>query len=342
MRPCEGPRSRRCRAHHLKSPGLVTANSSENAPDRYRLRLARHGKSISRQEEFTFQRKGGRGRRITVSGDRVTIYEDDQETFSRSLASSQTTGLATLPKLSDSEGGLGIRSFTEFLSQILVFEPDVSAARQPAREHGATITQDAGNLADALNRIRMRDPDSWELLTQELARCLPGLQSLQLVPVGGAAKAVSVQLRERGVIAPIDLADASYGTVRLLALLAALHEPDPPPFIAIEEIDHGLHPYAMDVLLDRLRAASRRTQILAATERARWEAAFAEARDCVIVATSTLELGVNVGDLDRVIQLNAPRTVASFLQQTVGMRTWPESTRTSRSVSRSAKPASWD
>ncbi len=149
--------------------GLVTANSSENAPDRYRLRLARHGKSISRQEEFTFKRQGGRGRRITVSGDRVTIYEDEQETFSRSLASSQTTGLATLPKLSDSEGGLGIRSFTEFLSRILVFEPDVSAARQPAREYGATIAQDASNLADALNRIRMRDPDSWELLTQELA-----------------------------------------------------------------------------------------------------------------------------------------------------------------------------
>ncbi|MGH3798454.1 MAG: AAA family ATPase [Pseudonocardiaceae bacterium] len=252
-------------AVELVIEGLVTANASENAPDRYRLRLARHGKSISRQEEFTFKRRGGRGRRIKVSGDRVTIYEDEQETFSRSLASNQTTGLATLPKLSDSEGGLGIRSFTDFLSRVLVFEPDVSAARQPAREYGATIAQDASNLADALNRIRMRDPDSWELLTQELARCLPGLQGVQLVPVGGAAKAVSVQLRERGVAGPIDLADASYGTVRLLALLAALHEPDPPPFMAIEEIDHGLHPYAMDVLLDRLRAASRRTQILAAT-----------------------------------------------------------------------------
>ena len=35
---------------------------------------------------------------------------------------------------------------------------------------------------------------------------------------------------------------------------------------------------------------------------ARAEEAFAEARDCVIVATSTLELGIDVGDLDRVIQ----------------------------------------
>ena len=44
------------------------------------------------------------------------------------------------------------------------------------------------------------------------------------------------------------------------------------------------------------------------------ETAFAEATDCVIVATSTLELGIDVGALDRVIQIDAPYSVASFLQ----------------------------
>ncbi|MEQ8438761.1 MAG: DEAD/DEAH box helicase [Ilumatobacter fluminis] len=50
-------------------------------------------------------------------------------------------------------------------------------------------------------------------------------------------------------------------------------------------------------------------------ERRQAEQAFAEARDCVIVATSTLELGIDVGDLDHVIQIDAPPTVASFLQR---------------------------
>ncbi|MEU2480949.1 DEAD/DEAH box helicase [Streptomyces sp. NPDC013130] len=54
---------------------------------------------------------------------------------------------------------------------------------------------------------------------------------------------------------------------------------------------------------------------LSVDERRRAEQAFAEARDCVIVSTSTLELGIDVGDLDRVIQLEAPMTVASFLQR---------------------------
>ena len=54
---------------------------------------------------------------------------------------------------------------------------------------------------------------------------------------------------------------------------------------------------------------------LSADERRQAERAFREARDCVIVATSTLELGIDVGDLDRVLQLEAPTTVASFLQR---------------------------
>lgn len=54
---------------------------------------------------------------------------------------------------------------------------------------------------------------------------------------------------------------------------------------------------------------------LAVSERRRAEAAFAESRDCVIVSTSTLELGIDVGDLDRVLQVGAPATVASLLQR---------------------------
>lgn len=54
---------------------------------------------------------------------------------------------------------------------------------------------------------------------------------------------------------------------------------------------------------------------LSVDERRQAEKAFAEEANCVIVATSTLELGIDVGDLDRVIQIDAPATVASFLQR---------------------------
>ena len=72
-------------------------------------------------------------------------------------------------------------------------------------------------------------------------------------------------------------------------------------------------------LSSMLRAREVRTFLshasLSASERRQAEAAFAEEKDCVIVATSTLELGIDVGDLDKVIQIDAPSTVSSFLQR---------------------------
>ncbi len=54
---------------------------------------------------------------------------------------------------------------------------------------------------------------------------------------------------------------------------------------------------------------------LSIDQRRQAEAAFASRSDCVIVATSVLELGIDVGDLDRVIQIDSPSNVSSFLQR---------------------------
>ncbi|WP_326563876.1 DEAD/DEAH box helicase [Micromonospora peucetia] len=75
----------------------------------------------------------------------------------------------------------------------------------------------------------------------------------------------------------------------------------------------------VEELGQRLRALDVTTFLshasLSVDERRRAEEAFAQERDCVIVATSTLELGIDVGDLDRVVQIDAPRSVAAFLQR---------------------------
>lgn len=72
-------------------------------------------------------------------------------------------------------------------------------------------------------------------------------------------------------------------------------------------------------LSSMLRAKEMRTFVshasLSVAERKQAEAAFTEEKDCVIVATSTLELGIDVGDLDRVIQIDSPSSVSSFLQR---------------------------
>jgi ATP-dependent helicase Lhr and Lhr-like helicase len=54
---------------------------------------------------------------------------------------------------------------------------------------------------------------------------------------------------------------------------------------------------------------------LSLDERRTAEVAFEQGKDCVIVSTSTLELGIDIGDLDHVLQVNSPGTVAAFLQR---------------------------
>jgi ATP-dependent Lhr-like helicase len=75
----------------------------------------------------------------------------------------------------------------------------------------------------------------------------------------------------------------------------------------------------VEKLANRLRDAGVETHVshssLSLDERHRAETAFAQSSNCVIVSTSTLELGIDVGDLDRVIQIDSPTTTSSFLQR---------------------------
>lgn len=54
---------------------------------------------------------------------------------------------------------------------------------------------------------------------------------------------------------------------------------------------------------------------LSREEREESERQFHEGDEACIVCTSTMELGIDVGDLDKVLQVNCPSTVSSFLQR---------------------------
>ena len=146
------------------------------------------------------------------------------------------------------------------------WNPTSSPARQPARVYGAPLAEDASNLADALMNVR-------ELSFQAFADVRERPSTLPTRPrwhhlrhrgrrnaihrrpssKNGASHARSTLSMPRSV--PSGCCPCSRSS----------HHPSPPPFVAIEEVDHGMHPYALEVLVDALRAASERTQILIAT-----------------------------------------------------------------------------
>jgi predicted ATPase len=147
-----------------------------------------------------------------------------------------------------------------------VFDVNVEAARLPSHPHRGFVdlSSSADNLAAFLHLLRA-DNRLWEQLVEDARSVLPQLEGIDFARVGGAADQMTVYLRERGLRRPTPLADASYGSVRLLGLLALLYDPNPPALTCIEEIDHGLHPQALRLIVERLREASTRTQFIVAT-----------------------------------------------------------------------------
>ncbi len=102
-------------------------------------------------------------------------------------------------------------------------------------------------------------------LLRDARTMIPGLADIRLRPVGGSSEAMAIDIVDRGRAGTTPLREASFGTIRALALLAMLYDPDPPLLTCIEEIDHGFHPYIFDRLVELLREASARTQFIIAT-----------------------------------------------------------------------------
>ncbi|WP_216623032.1 AAA family ATPase [Corallococcus exercitus] len=262
---------------HIHVKANVTAHSHEDAPDEYVLNFSGFGfrrfggrdqSFLKRNEQFTFKRVKGRGRRITINGSKVDLRETHGEkttTKSGPSLRSDSLGLSTLPRLADSSGGDEVRKVAELFSTFRVFDVDARAARLPsAVSANPTLQADASNLAAFLNYLR-QDEENFERLQEDARAIVPGLVRIHFRKVGGAEEAVAVELEESGLSGHTTLAEASFGTVRALALLALLYDPQPPQLTCVEEIDHGFHPYVFDRLVDRLRWASERTQFLIAT-----------------------------------------------------------------------------
>ena len=74
-----------------------------------------------------------------------------------------------------------------------------------------------------------------------------------------------------------------------------------------ERVAHALAGTGVEVFIHH-SSVSRADRTLA-------EEQFARGQNTAIVCTSTMELGIDVGDLDQVIQVDAPTSVASFLQR---------------------------
>jgi predicted ATPase len=141
------------------------------------------------------------------------------------------------------------------------------------------LEEEGTNLAVVLDRF-LSQPQVKHELIESLRTFLPGTRDLRTSVVGSK---VQIRLEEAGLANTIPLNRVSDGTVRWLALLAILLNPDPPPLVCIEEPELGLHPDMVHEIGKLLIAASERMQIIVTTHSNLLVEEFTETPDAVVV-----------------------------------------------------------
>lgn len=127
---------------------------------------------------------------------------------------------------------------------------DHEAMTQPAKlDDGHELKLSGSNLAAVLANIRLRAPDAFSGLTEELLRILPEFQSLELIEHPDDRVEFALRLAEDGVLPASEL---SQGTLYLVGVLALAFDPDPPRVLCIEEVDRGVHPRTLREIRDAL------------------------------------------------------------------------------------------
>ncbi|MFD8864048.1 AAA family ATPase [Streptomyces sp. NPDC059590] len=255
--------------------GIWSDFASEEAPDRYELSVsrtrlpegARKRYSMHRRESFRQHLAEGTETSVELTSGSLTVSGPLGGSVNIGHMSSVLHQERLLPLPDDSPSTVAVGSVRRHLSQIRVFDPDVRKARQPwgISESGRYLESDASNLADFLRGLK-EDHEVWELLLEDVRTVVPQIRDIHLVtPPDHVSYRTAVELEEDGLRGRTRLTEASWGTVRILCMLAIFHDPNPPLLTCVEEIDHGIHPHALSLLAERLREASERSQYLVTT-----------------------------------------------------------------------------
>lgn len=150
--------------------------------------------------------------------------------------------------------------------------------RQPQKPVPERILSDHGeNFVAVLQQIARTASVKRDLLSA-LSQVTEGVDDLRVAHAGGY---IFAELRQKDMMPAgparraknqpwFDLSQQSDGTVRMLGLLAALHQqphyPQRDSLLVVEEPEIALHPGALAVLSDEIKAASKRRQILVTTQ----------------------------------------------------------------------------
>lgn len=146
-----------------------------------------------------------------------------------------------------------------YLSYLSVMEERKSPAAGPQER----LSQSGDNISNVLQYLKENHPERLQAVMDALRETVPALERVDYStsPDGRLVLFIKDAPFEDSVLANF----ASDGTLKLLSYLTLLYDPDPAPFIGIEEPENQLYPSVLSGLAEQCRQSSEKSQVLVTT-----------------------------------------------------------------------------
>lgn len=148
------------------------------------------------------------------------------------------------------------------LTRLFILDPIPALMRSYSRVGDSALRRNCSNISSVLYDIRERNPQEWS----ELCRIIKRLPENEIRDIDFVKTTINdvilVQKEQNGrTTSSIDAARLSDGTLRCIAVLAAVMSEPEHSLIAIEEMDNGIHPSRVISLVHALSEVAQRRKI---------------------------------------------------------------------------------
>jgi predicted ATPase len=213
--------------------------------------LKQRRKGVSKGQPYPFLRLNeGKGR--VWAGDAALENPEIEDTSHTDveLTDTRQLGIATLGTLKEHPR---IKKFRDFLRDwyLSYMYPDAMRGI-PASGPQKHLNVHGDNVGNVVQFMEREYKERFNLILQRIATKIPGIQSIDTHVTED--RRVLLRFNDAAFQDPFFAGQMSDGTLKIFAYLLMLEDPDPPPFIGIEEPENGLYHKLLETLATEFRA----------------------------------------------------------------------------------------
>ncbi|MGK9451371.1 AAA family ATPase [Acidithiobacillus caldus] len=177
------------------------------------------------------------------------------------LSGPDVLAVSTLGTLAENPRVIALRNF--ITSWHLSYLSADAARGNPEAGAEERLSPTGGNLPNVIQYLREQHPERLEQIFETLRRRIPRIEKVEAQVLEDSRLLLLV--KDAPFSKPVLSRFASDGTLKLLAYLTVLYDPDPPQLVGIEEPENYLHPRLLPELAEECQQAAERTQLIVTT-----------------------------------------------------------------------------